>query len=688
MKRIHRLHLRHFKAFTDQKFDFEGKHALIFGPNGSGKSSIFAALQAFLRSAGEPMEVYESLKESRVLPPPSRTDYITDEQFSDARWDWNRQRRREGMKPSSLLRLYASSGESASIVITWFDDVLKQAAQRTVSADNTLWHRKQRGDHRLLETESDPVIREAFLASEFIGYRQTQIFDQSSRRSLNVWPTFVNNLFPYYQPLGSNSSFTEIIDSLFSRMPRTKITRHMANDKRFRNWSAEFDVLNGQISLFIEQVATGANAFLAQLFSSEPTKIELLLGYDSPFVADRFGSGDFDYGAWDQMTSDQRRQALVAGREYSLPSIPLSVRLVNPALSNGGYSTDQPQNFLNEARLTRIALALRLGALQSRPAAAVSDFRVLCLDDLLISLDMENRRHVLDWLFDPQVGIHDTYQIFFLTHDRDLHRMLAHYIQTRQPGAWKYHEVYMDESQSPPTPYVPPHQTTNHAEAARRSFHRHEFAACANELRRACEKAILEFLPERYRLRLDKNGLPETLTLEKLIDALAKLFKEYAQDFAPYRDLKLYKDLHLNPLSHHYETPVVMQHELRHFMDKVLPPLLNLRAELEIERHPLVATFVDMPLTGRNGAVTTYRLRLFEPLHRLHFDATTVRRSNPKCQVVGMLPIQADGLPTPPPSAWLDKETTLHYVYGQLLRALGVIAAGCPALEAINLQVV
>jgi hypothetical protein len=78
-------------------------------------------------------------------------------------------------------------------------------------------------------------------------------------------------------------------------------------------------------------------------------------------------------------------------------------------------SPDEPQNFLNEARLSALGLAIylagRLALVQSAPPDAL---KLLVLDDVLIGLDQSNRIPVLDLLESHFQG----WQIVLLTHDR------------------------------------------------------------------------------------------------------------------------------------------------------------------------------------------------------------------------------------------------------------------------------
>jgi ABC-type dipeptide/oligopeptide/nickel transport system ATPase subunit len=78
-------------------------------------------------------------------------------------------------------------------------------------------------------------------------------------------------------------------------------------------------------------------------------------------------------------------------------------------------SLTEPQNFLNEARLSALGLAIylagRLALVQSAPQDAL---KLLVLDDVLIGLDQSNRIPVLDLL---ESRFKD-WQIVLLTHDR------------------------------------------------------------------------------------------------------------------------------------------------------------------------------------------------------------------------------------------------------------------------------
>ena len=98
--------------------------------------------------------------------------------------------------------------------------------------------------------------------------------------------------------------------------------------------------------------------------------------------------------------------------------------IVRLAIQVGETSITQPQIYLNEAKLTQIALSVRLAA--SLVNLHESDLKLLVLDDLLVSLDMSNRMKVVEILLSDQFA---DYQKIILTHDlgffREFQRMIG-----------------------------------------------------------------------------------------------------------------------------------------------------------------------------------------------------------------------------------------------------------------------
>lgn len=62
--RITDIHIKNYRAFYGEHhicLDKDGKNLMVYGENGSGKSSLFTALQDFLKSSVDKIEVEENI---------------------------------------------------------------------------------------------------------------------------------------------------------------------------------------------------------------------------------------------------------------------------------------------------------------------------------------------------------------------------------------------------------------------------------------------------------------------------------------------------------------------------------------------------------------------------------------------------------------------------------------------------
>lgn len=161
-------------------------------------------------------------------------------------------------------------------------------------------------------------------------------------------------------------------------------------------------------------------------------------------------------------------------RSFSGQSIPLTV-------TYNGLPVGEPQNFLNEARLTALALAIYLAGARiirsGRPG-------ILVLDDVLMGLDLENRiplLHLLDEDFSE-------WQVLLLTHDQTWFE-LARDFKSCNP-MWQSKELFL----VPRGPVLPPapeiRDACNFIERATASIGRGELHPAANYLRIAFENKL------------------------------------------------------------------------------------------------------------------------------------------------------------------------------------------------------
>lgn len=716
MKRIQRLHLRNFKAFRDQVFDFDGRHVLIYGGNGSGKSSIYWALYT-LFEASRKADVGKYFANPTAEPQSLRYADATDTDPSFVELSWH----------DSNPPLDPNTG---------LPDPTEQAGGCAISAAQN-------------SAAGNRFIREADAASDFVNYRLFQHFNGSNRDAVNVWPAFVRDIFPYYNLGGSNADFENAngdqpdylgaISVLVNQLrtsrqawiaaseakaaaaePRPEIDPEalgedveaylpdleqaaqlsedyaIEQDSQFTSMVESF---NQAVSTFIDRIANNANRYLddiANMPGHAHQRMRLKLKYAQPLGQNRVVSlaDDIDSDEW---VSFLRRD------ESNVLSIELRVEVER----NGNWSlVERPQTFLNEARLSRLAFALRMGALLDRNPNG--RFNILCLDDVLLSLDMSNRLEVLDWLFSPQTQVSgsvtprllDHYQIFFFTHDLELYDLVDYYIKRRdREENWYKAQLAMH----PRTNNGQPLLFTDGDTLARAKilFGQGQYAACATELRKITEKKLEDFLPSAYSKQGRGPHVGKSKDLNGFIQALEGLYGESTMElgkseFNLFSDLMLYKIFHLNPLSHHHALPLVMQDELWRYMETVLPNLSRLERRSEVSiRQDGTKTFADITLPIPGGNSRIFRLYLgnepIESLDCLIGDGTiSTRRVDSICKLEGE--VNSTGILQPLPTGQLFEKAAeaenLFSVWTKMYKALGVRSIDVPSIHSAQIQAV
>jgi len=91
-----------------------------------------------------------------------------------------------------------------------------------------------------------------------------------------------------------------------------------------------------------------------------------------------------------------------------------------------------PHHFLNEAKLSAIAIALYFSSLLVAPKPKL---KILVLDDIFIGLDMSNRLPLIDIIKDK----FSEYQIFLMTYDHEWYEILK---QRLDGNKWVFQELY------------------------------------------------------------------------------------------------------------------------------------------------------------------------------------------------------------------------------------------------------
>jgi len=166
--------------------------------------------------------------------------------------------------------------------------------------------------------------------------------------------------------------------------------------------------------------------------------------------------------------------------DYDGQTITLGVEL-------NGKTVPEPQHFLNEARLTAIALAIYLAAARLTRSARPG---IMVLDDVLIGLDLSNRIPLLQLL---QSEFAD-WQILLLTHDSTWYDMAASILDE---GKWSFQRLHL--GREPGTGHERPVHVNEKAylETAEGFLLHGDFPAAGVYLRSAFEALLRDFSEEK-----------------------------------------------------------------------------------------------------------------------------------------------------------------------------------------------
>lgn len=251
---------------------------------------------------------------------------------------------------------------------------------------------------------------------------------------------------------------------------------------------------------------------------------------------------------------------------------------VIPQISYRGEHVNFPQLFLNEARLSALALAIYFAGRKLAEKQPKDDMpRIMVLDDILIGLDQANRVPVLDVCSDH----FQDWQVIILTHDRmwfDIGRQFLRH--GRADEYWTFWQLHQPEGNEVAHLYAPKAaevgssvavEALNDARKFLQAGHSH---AAGNAARLATEFALREFCAKKN-VYVPYVPAPNFLPASKFLECIEAFDteKHYQSVIA---SIRMYTTILLNPLSHG-GTPEVNRCEILGAIEVVDKLLFSLR---------------------------------------------------------------------------------------------------------------
>jgi len=583
MKRITEISLCNYRAFLNKPGEEDkykislpkGENLFIYGENGSGKSSLFKGLKDFFLSTNDPaIQPVENIFSEVGFPDTEIKVNISDQQ---------------GGGSYSLIETLIFNNDGST-------------------------------------TSSNPNLLNS--SNAFLTYRdilQTYLIYNNEEKNPNLFDIFIEKLLGRITDEATSNKIYEVIldieckiRSLPKAVEELKLFPHDDDPEQTKEEAIgtngiaiellqKIDIdlakVNSDINDLLGSLFVEVNKYLSDYFKSN---IEVDIANKNSFLT-RDGARDgenFDYNL--------------------LKSFFLDVKYFEKQIDTQDYPS-----FLNEARLSSIAICLYLAAVkQDKPAK--DNLKFLFLDDIFIGVDMSNRIPLLKILADD----FKEFQIFISTYDREWFELARRWMNQTELK-FRHIELYegIDDTVNPPTPFpVLIDPSMNYEEKAIYYYKIKDYPAAANYLRKTCESKLKDILPMNMRYKESDGEIVEI----ELLGELYTKFKEYCRkncfNVNALKQFETYTKIIFNSLSHddlsanHYKLEIEEALKIVREFDK-----FKIKKILDPKILKTALYNSDDPTGPRHH----YEIDLKENLYWIQYDNQPAKFSVAQCQLKG-----------------------------------------------------
>ena len=318
------------------------------------------------------------------------------------------------------------------------------------------------------DTFQEPEILKADLASDFITYRFFFGFSNfKNSQNFNLWPLFEEEILPFCV---STATQPQTPLDWWIRIkpgnPNPTASRGLGGAYAYEDFSSHVNQFARILPEIVDSISQQAQKFYDEHFGEDdPSPITLKLGVTTPPSATGYNQTDF---------------------VFKKPEIEFGIQV-------GGHTIQRPQSYLNEGKLTQLALSVRFAA--SLVNLHESDIKLLVLDDLLVSLDMNNRMQVVEILLSETFS---DYQKIILTHEKGFFEEVRRKIGENH-GDWCFRSLCGNAKDG-----ISGVEVKQPIEKAIDYLNGHDLEAAATQLRKAAEETAMRY----RRVALGKTSAP------------------------------------------------------------------------------------------------------------------------------------------------------------------------------------
>ena len=426
---------------------------------------------------------------------------------------------------TSLVNIFANKQTDPGIGIEHYDSYV------TIETDNEKTFKAS-----LLDTTicGNNDAKESRKAMDFLNYQSLFAFQHfKNSENVDLSDVFDYYILPYvtFSPIRVNGKEISNAGEMWKEYQNgpTKVGGNIKknNKNEFQSFESHFKSEFQKLIDFINQ-----NSY--DIIKELGYDINFTLSYTLP--SSYIGYKIYDY---------QKYKIILTIDSYNGKSIPIN----------------RPQTFLNEAKLTALALSIRLCVLKYRTNTLATDaLQVLVLDDIMISLDMSNREMLSELLL-KNGGYADKYQLLFFTHDRNLFQFIDRRIgQLNNKSNWKEIGIYIGkDSHGIEYPVIVDEEADSYSKA-QKFKDAFDYETASIYIRKTLEQILKNLLPPEI-LKSD----PDTFVS---LQSMWGKFKQIYNPIAP-NIMSLFENsklLILNPAAHLLSKPIYKRELDRAFM--------------------------------------------------------------------------------------------------------------------------
>jgi|TARA_R110001599_G_scaffold49126_15_gene140489 energy-coupling factor transporter ATP-binding protein EcfA2 len=333
---------------------------------------------------------------------------------------------------------------------------------RDTATRNDTTYRISQADHG---TFNQPAILKGDLASDFITYRFFFGFSHfRNSEEFDLWPLFEKEILPFCVSTSGGNPL-QMWDAIKLETPNPRGLSGVAGTNAYDRFRRKTEAFAAILPEIVDSISVKAQQLYDEHFSSDdPAEVILKLGVT---------------------TAPQALGTIQNKFTFTKPVISFGIQI-------DGEEIKRPQSFLNEAKLTQLALSVRFAA--SLVNLHDSDLKLLVLDDLLVSLDMSNRMKVVDILLSDTFS---NYQKIILTHELGFFREFRRRIGGNHAD-WRFVRLQGNAAQN-----IEAKSEKGDIEKAEDYLNGHDIEEAAMFLRKAAEDTA-----KRYREWAEGKALP------------------------------------------------------------------------------------------------------------------------------------------------------------------------------------